>query len=114
MIWYLLDGVIHEGDPPRGAQVLPGPKPRGKTWNGSAYVDATQTYFSPEHVAEAHAIKFIEAQLILAGTALPDGVIAAEAEATGETVEAISQAVMSARAKFIEREAARRKQVRSS
>lgn len=63
----------------------------------------------PEHIAEARALKYLEALLITSGVPLLRGMLADEAVAKGTTVLTLANQVMAKRTQFIAAEVTRQR-----
>lgn len=116
MRFYLLDDAYHQagldGPLPIGAVPVPRLPLTGERWDGAAFVCdeeiAADIDIAPAHIARAHAVKQVEAALILSGYALTHGLLADEAAANGLDLNELAQSVLDNAAAFRAREAARR------
>ena len=115
--FYLLDDSYHatdlSGPLPQGAIAVPRLPLAGERWDGSAFVCddeiAADIDIPVNHIARAHAVKHVEAALILSGYALTHGLLAEEATDNGLDLAELAQSVLANAADFRAREAARRK-----
>lgn len=114
MTWFLLGNAVHEaldGVVPDGAVEVPRPPEACEEWIGGAWVRNGRMWADlcagAQHIAEARALKYLEAVTIRAGTDLPDGMLAAEAAQKGITVAALAEEVLGRRAEFIAAELVR-------
>lgn len=112
--WFLLNGAIHavnEHGVPDGATVVPRPPESCEEWIDGAWVRNGRMWADQcagaQHIAEARALKYLEAVTIRAGTDLPDGMLAAEAAQKGITVAELAEEVLARRAEFIAAELVR-------
>lgn len=116
MRYYLLADAYHEtaqaGPLPEGAVQVPRMPGVGETWDGSDFVCddeiAADMDVPTDHVPRAHAVKQVEAALILSGVNLTHGLLADEAAANGLDIIALAQSVLDNAAAFRAREATRR------
>ncbi len=114
--YFLLNGDYHatdrDGALPPGAIVLPRLPEAGERWDGAAFVCddeiAADLDIPVNHIARAHAVKQVEAALILSGYALTHGLLAEEAAANGLDLAELAQSVLANAAEFRALEAARR------
>lgn len=114
--FYLLNDAYHAmgrpGALPIGAIAVPRLPAAGERWNGTAFVCddeiAADMDVPINHIARAHAVKQVEAALILSGYALTHGLLADEAAANGLDLNSLAQSVLDNAAEFRTREAARR------
>lgn len=114
--FYLLDDGYHAtdlgGPLPEGAIAVPRLPLAGERWDGSSFVCdeeiAADIDIPVNHIARAHAVKQVEAALILSGYALTHGLLAEEAAANGLDLAELAQSVLANAADFRAREAARR------
>lgn len=117
MRYFLFAGAYHEaGDgealPADAVEVprLPGP---GEHWDGKAFVvdDALAADLAAPagHIDRAHLIKTVEAALVLSGTKLTHGLLAAESTATGVPIATLAAEVASKESAFVSAEIDRRK-----
>ncbi|MGX7896900.1 hypothetical protein [Tsuneonella sp. HG222] len=114
MAIYFHAGAFHEGeDLPEGAvEVDRWPGPFETLVNGRWQVDSrglADWKAGVAHIAEARALKFLEAQLVLAGIALPQGLLAAEAAAIGVKPKDLAKDVIAKRAAFVAKERTRQR-----
>lgn len=114
MTWFLLGDVVHEaagGVIPDGAIPVPRPPEACEEWIDGAWVRNGRMWADlcagAQHIAEARALKYLEAVTIRGGTDLPDGMLAAEAAQKGITVAELAEAVLAQRAEFIAAELVR-------
>ena len=114
--YYLLNGdyhaTDHDGALPADAVVLPRLPDAGERWDGAAFVCddeiAADLDIPVNHIARAHAVKQVEAALILSGYMLTHGLLAEEAAANGLDLVALAQSVLDNAAEFRAREHVRR------
>jgi len=89
--FFFLNGVFHhvDGALPKGAQMVPRMPEPGETWNPDTgqfvcdEVAAAHHGLPASHIDQAHAIKALEAVVILSGVDLTHGLIVEEASALG-------------------------------
>lgn len=102
MRYYLYQGAYHaieRGRMPKGAVRLPRLPRAGEHWHaGTAEfvrdeVAALSLALPADHVACVHAIKAVEASIVLSGVALTHGMLAEEARAIGVAIEDLARQV---------------------
>jgi len=99
--FFFLNGAFHhvDGPLPKGAQRVPRMPEVGEAWDIKAQdfvrddVAIAHHALPADHIARAHAIKAIEAVLILSGVPLTHGLIVEEAAALGIDPPALAAAV---------------------
>ena len=116
--WYLFGGACHHlgegGEVPKGGQRVPRPPEPGETWNKARrqwvlnLADAADFHFSRADIETAHAIKAVEAAMILSGFDLSHGMLADEAKALGVDLKALAVTVHEKTADLRSKEAGRR------
>lgn len=114
--FYLLADAYHAtdlgGPLPQGAIAVPRLPMAGERWDGAGFVCddeiAADLDIPVNHIARAHAVKQVEAALILSGYALTHGLLAEEATANDLDLATLAQSVLANAAEFRAREAARR------
>lgn len=116
MRFYLLEDAYHatdrDGPLPDGAVATPRLPNAGERWDGEAFVCddeiAADLDIPVNHIARAHAVKQVEAALILSGYVLTHGLLAEEAAANGLDLGELAQSVLDNAAEFRAREHVRR------
>lgn len=114
--YYLHGGAFHvlpDGEAlPVGAMEIPRLPRIGEGWHDGRFVTDAEfladAAVPADHIDRAHAIKAVEAALILSGVHLKAGLLFDEAEATGVALKALAQAAYGHAAAFRKREIERR------